>query len=242
MNPAFITYAHRGASTYCPENTAMSFYTGLYMGANGIETDVQLTKDGVPVLFHDDTLERVMGVEGRLADYTYRELCTFPIRHNGKVDYILTLDEFFKFFSKQEITFAIELKGADTEQAVADMIRKYDIAEKCIATSFQFAYLEKMKTLFPQLRLGFLALGGAIDDALLTKMQALSFYEICPKATDITPERVAYWHSLGFNVRAWGVSNEEIMRTVYNSGADGATVNFPDKMLAYIEDSVSAEE
>ena len=234
MNPTFITYAHRGASTYCPENTAMSFYTGLYMGANGIETDVQLTKDGVPVLFHDDTLNRVMGVDGRLEDYTYDQLRTFPICHNGKVDYILTLEEFFHFFSKQNITFAIELKGKNTEEAVSDMIRKYDITDKCIATSFQFSYLEKMHALFPELRLGYLALGGAIDDELLGKMKDLSFYEICPKATDLTPERVAYWHSLGFNVRAWGVSDEEIMRKVYQSGADGATVNFPDKMLDYI--------
>ena len=61
----FITYAHRGASEYCPENTLLSFYTGICMGANGIETDVQMTKDGVAVLFHDDTIERMMKKPGR---------------------------------------------------------------------------------------------------------------------------------------------------------------------------------
>ena len=66
----FINYAHRGASTYCPENTMLSFYTGVQMGANGIETDVQRTKDGILVLFHDDTITRVTGKEGSVADYT----------------------------------------------------------------------------------------------------------------------------------------------------------------------------
>ena len=51
-----INYAHRGASEYAPENTMSSFYLGLTMKANGIETDVQKTKDGKLVLFHDDTL------------------------------------------------------------------------------------------------------------------------------------------------------------------------------------------
>ena len=57
----FISYAHRGASEYYPENTMTAFEKALEMGANGIETDVQRTKDGKLVLFHDTTLERVTG-------------------------------------------------------------------------------------------------------------------------------------------------------------------------------------
>ena len=69
-----INYAHRGASEYAPENTLSSFYLGLMQGANGIETDVQRTKDGVLVLFHDNTLDRVSNVSGNLSEYTYEEL------------------------------------------------------------------------------------------------------------------------------------------------------------------------
>ena len=69
-----INYAHRGASEYAPENTLSSFYLGLLQGANGIETDVQKTKDGVLVLFHDDTIDRVSDGEGKLSDYTFEEL------------------------------------------------------------------------------------------------------------------------------------------------------------------------
>ena len=70
----FVNYAHRGASAYYPQNTMSAFYAGLGMNANGIETDVRKTKDGVLVLFHDDTLDRVCGVSGRIDDMLYDEL------------------------------------------------------------------------------------------------------------------------------------------------------------------------
>ena len=59
-----INYAHRGGSDYAPENTLSSFYLGLLQGANGIETDVQKTRDGVLILFHDSTLDRVTDHSG----------------------------------------------------------------------------------------------------------------------------------------------------------------------------------
>ena len=114
-----INYAHRGASEYAPENTLSSFYLGLLQGANGIETDVQKTKDGVLVLFHDDTLDRVSNKQGKLCDYTWNELKNIEIYGNcttGFYDRIVTLREFLERFSQYDINFAIELKGADVEE------------------------------------------------------------------------------------------------------------------------------
>ena len=82
----FVNYAHRGASEYLPENTLLSFYTGIFMGANGIETDIRKTKDGVLVLFHDNTLERVMGESGDVESLTLEELRAFNISKNGYTD------------------------------------------------------------------------------------------------------------------------------------------------------------
>ena len=234
MKRTFINYAHRGASEYCPENTLLSFYTGIYMGANGIETDVQLTKDGIPVLFHDDTIARMMGKEGAVADYTYEELRTFPMQTKGKTDYIVTLEQFLSCFGKMELTFAIELKKAGTEEKTAALIRKFGLVEKCVVTSFQFPYLEKMHAVMPEARLGFLAKRGGITPELLQKMVRMGFYEICPHAEEVTEENVALWHGMGLGVRAWGVANEQLMRQVADNGADGMTVNFPDRLTAYI--------
>ena len=58
--------------------------------------------------------------------------------------------------------------------------------------------------------------------------------EICPKGEEMTREMVDLLHGLGFNVRAWGISKDEIMRKVYDIGADGMTVNFPDRLVKYI--------
>jgi glycerophosphoryl diester phosphodiesterase len=71
---ACINYAHRGASTYAPENTLAAFYLGLEMGADGIETDIQRTSDGILVLFHDDNMMRICGLPKSISDYTYQEL------------------------------------------------------------------------------------------------------------------------------------------------------------------------
>ena len=92
----FINYAHRGASEYYPENTALSFRKGLEMGANGIETDVQKTKDGVVVLFHDDTLNRVTGKSGSIADYTYSELLEFDVVKGELKEKIISSGSAFK--------------------------------------------------------------------------------------------------------------------------------------------------
>ena len=86
-----INYAHRGASEYAPENTFSSFYLGLLQGANGIETDVHKTKDGVLVLFHDDTVDRVSDCSGKISDFTWEELKQLKIVDN----YLIGLEKTF---------------------------------------------------------------------------------------------------------------------------------------------------
>ena len=65
------------------------------------------------------------------------------------------------------------------------------------------------------------------------------FYEICPRNNLVTIENVNKWHNLGLNVRAWNISSEEVMKRVYDNGADGMTVNFPDKLLDYIASKIT---
>ena len=228
----FVNYAHRGAPAYCPENTFLSFYTGIFMGANGIETDVWLTKDGVPVLFHDDTLNRVCGVEGCITDYTFEELQNFNVTKGELSDKIPTLEDFLAHFSHRNITFAIELKGPGVEKATADLIRKYGIEKKTVVTSFNLDYIKNMKKYAPELRIGFLT--NTVDDELIEELLSIEADELCPIGTEITAENVDKWHRLGFNVRAWGIKDEELMRAVCEAGADGMTVNFPDKLTDYI--------
>ena len=224
----FVNYAHRGASEYAPENTLLAFYTGIYMGANGIETDVQMTKDGVLVLFHDDTILRLTGAPGSIRDYTLEQLRQFTFENKGLQDKIVVFEDFLQQFGWRELTFAIEIKQAGIESKVIDMIRKYGIQSKTIVTSFMLDSVRAAKAYAPEQKVGFLT--RPLSDALLAELKQIGAEQLCPEAPDVTAENVTRWHAEGFEVRAWGVHNEVLMRQVYAAGTEGMTVNFPDKL------------
>ena len=228
----FVNYAHRGASEYTPENTLLAFYTGMYMGANGIETDVQMTKDGVLVLFHDDTIMRLTGAEGSIQDYTLGQLRQFTFENNGLTDKIVVFEDFLQQFGWRDITFAIEIKQAGIESQVVDMIRKYNIQSKTIVTSFMLGSVRATKAYAPEQKVGLLT--KEVTEELLAELKTIGAEQLCPYAMDVTEETVARWHAQGFEVRAWGVKDEILMRQVYDAGAEGMTVNFPDKLTSYM--------
>lgn len=201
------------------------------MGANGIETDVQMTKDGVLVLFHDDTIMRLTGAEGSVCDYTLEELRQFTFEKDGQIDKIVVFEDFLKQFGWRDFTFAIEIKQAGIEPEIADMMRKYGVEGKSVVTSFKFDCIRKIKEYAPELHIGWLKKNVTDED--IEKLRAIGGEEICPEAQEITPEKVYKWHREGFNVRAWGVYNEELMRHAYDCMTDGMTVNFPDKLTEY---------
>ena len=229
---SFVNYAHRGASSYAPENTMSAFRLGLEMGANGIETDVQRTKDGILVLFHDDTLARVTGQPGSVKDYTYAQLQEFSVSVHGQSDRIPTLEEFLRAFGALELTFAIELKQPFTEADTIAMLDQYGMKDKVIITSFRLECLMRARACAPHYRMGYLT--QDINPLTLPVMEAIGIREICPAAPLVTPELVRELHGKGYSVRAWGVSNEDLMKAVYDAGADGMTVNFPDKLTEYM--------
>ena len=233
MKKQFINYAHRGASHYYPENTMLSFRHGLEMQANGIETDVQITKDGVLVLFHDDSLDRVTGKTGCVADYTYAELLTFDVHKDNLTAKIPTFEEFLLEFGKKDLTFAIELKVKGIEKQVADMIYKCGAQDKVIITSFIYDAILEMKNCAPDLRRGYLVF--QLDAKTREEIDNLDLYEICPNGKALSKEEVEEFHQKGYGVRAWNMTNEEIMAETVEKGVDGMTVNFPDKLTEYLK-------
>lgn len=232
MKKDFIVYAHRGASEYAPENTLQSFYLGVQMGANGIETDVQKTKDGVLILFHDDTLERVTGAKGKVCDYTFDQLANLLVKRGDKSDKIITLEEFLIKFGWKDLTFAIELKSSGVAKESIDLIKKYKVENKCIITSFNFQNLKEAFDYAPRLRIGYLV--QKIDSEVLEQIKEIKLTEICPCVDIIDKDFVKEWNDKGYDVRAWGIANENLMKYAYECGVCGMTVNFPDKLVEYI--------
>ena len=230
---AFVNYAHRGASEYLPENTMLAFYTGIYMGANGIETDVHRCKDGTLVLFNDDTLLRVTGEQGSVEDYTFQELQNFSVKKNGFTDKIVAFEDFLSHFAHRDITFAIELKGKGVEEDAARLLRKYDMVKKTVVTSFQLDYLRNFQAAAPEFATGYLTQDTRQET--LEMLRQMGVTEYCPEAASMTPELTQKCHEMGLRVRAWGVYDEKWMEHAIRCGAEGMTVNFPDKLTAYLQ-------
>ena len=229
-----INYAHRGASEYYPENTLRSFYAGLDMRADGIETDIQRTRDGVLVLHHDDTLARVPHASGAIKDYTYAELLEMDFgafmgeRFAG--ERIVTLDTFLTHFAHRGLTLALEIKQYGVEAESLAAVNAHRCRDEVIFTSFVWQSVEDMRKLDGEIRLGYLT--DEITPEILDKLSAHNIQQICPRVDLVTPQSMKLAQERGFSVRFWGIRNEEDMNRALTLGGDGMTCNFPDKLTA----------
>ncbi len=227
----FVNYAHRGASEYAPENTLISFELGLTMGANGIETDLQETKDGKIVMFHDRTIDDKSNGSGAIADYTYEELLQLDFggwkdpRFAGTP--ILLFEDFAKKFMSLELTFAIELKVCGIAQKALDIMKKYGNMDNVYVSSFQFEALEEMHAVDPTVKLTWL-IKDPINEENIAKLKAIGGTQISPRATLVDEGQIALAKAHGLGVRLWGVKDPDVMRKVYPLDTEGMTVNFPD--------------
>ena len=111
-----VLYAHRGLhdnETQAPENSLAAFQKAVDAGY-GIELDVQLSKDKIPVVFHDFTLKRICGVEGKVTDYTYEELQKFRLAQSNQ-----TIPEFSEVLrlvdGKVPLIVELKIEGLNTE-------------------------------------------------------------------------------------------------------------------------------
>ena len=233
----FVIYAHRGASEYYPENTMSSFLAGVEMGANGIETDVQISKDGVLMIFHDDTMKEKTGFEGAISDYTYAELCEARVKNAkySREDRLVTFEEFLRSFASLDLTLAIELKVRKIAAPVIEMLKKYGAYGKSVVTSFDYEALREAREYDSDIKLGWLYVHH--NEKTLEKLRAIKATQGCPKACEIKPEHLEELYSNGFECRAWGISDEKIMKSAVDMGVNaGMTVNFPDKLVKYMKE------
>ncbi|CDC78992.1 putative uncharacterized protein [Clostridium sp. CAG:465] len=235
----FVNYAHRGASAYSPENTMISFRKALQLGANGIELDLQRTKDEKIVIFHDKNIDKKSNGKGKISDYTYKELLDFDFGSWFDIKYkderIVLFENFAKEFLSKNLTFAIELKQEGIEKDVLDIIKKYATYDDIYITSFNFNALNNVRAIDSNIKLSWL-IEDRINIDNISKLLEINGIQICPNAEDVTIEDIKLANKSGVRVRLWGVSNEDIMRKAFNFNIDGMTVNFPDKLKELMEE------
>ena len=232
-----LVIAHRGASSYAPENTLAAFDLALAMGVRHLELDVHAACDGPIVVIHDDRVDRTTHGTGAVADKTLAELraldagAWFGEKFAG--ERIPTFEEVLQRY-KGRLHLHVEIKGhsAGLAQRTVDWIGRYAMKDQVAITSFQKIRLEEVRLCAPELPIGWLV--AEASDEIVEQARALGCTQLCPRADTVTAERVRCLHAEGFEVRAWGVKDEALMRQVVQAGADGMTVNFPDKLMAYL--------
>lgn len=236
--PAFMVIAHRGASSYAPENTLAAFDLALQMGVRHIELDVHSSSDGHIVVIHDDTVDRTTDGSGPVASHTLAGLRALDAGSwFGAIFVGQRLPTFAEVLEryKGRVHIHTEIKGhsAYLSQRTVDMIRQHGMAEQVTMTSFQKVRLEEIRAYAPALPTGWLV--GEVSDAIIAQARAIGLTQLCPRANTLTPELVRRLHAEGFVVRAWGVTTEALMQQVVQAGADGMTVNFPDTLMTYLQ-------
>ena len=228
-------WAHRGASGYAPENTLEAFRMAIEMGADGVELDVQFTKDRQLVVIHDETIDRVSNGHGRVADYTLEELKRFTF-NKTHLEYencrIPTLEEVLTLMKPTGVTVNIELKTGvnfydGIEDSVLRLVDRLQMQEQVIYSSFNHYSIIKVKELCPDAHVGFLYCDGTPHMAEYAKKnhaEALhpSIYNM--QYIDLIPD----CKEMGIDLHVWTVNDRSDMERMVKLGADAIITNYPD--------------
>ena len=231
---AFGLQAHRGLSNRYPENTVLAFReAGKVPCYFGMETDVQMTKDGVLVCMHDYTIDRTTNGTGKVSDYTWKELRKFWIDGgtgwNDKYTHKLripTFKEYLKVCKKANLVPYVELKLLTPEgiKKTIEMLHDMGFEGKYVLTSFKWSYLKEAAK-YSNAPLEFMH--KRYTPEVVDKLKGVKNAVVRPMARRTTKELVDYCHSLGFIVECYGLPmrDAEYVDKLRSWGVKGGTTN-----------------
>ena len=161
---------HRGGAAGYPENTLAAFKKTVELGADGVEFDVQLTKDGEIVVIHDELIDRTISGSGLVKDYTLQELRQMSAGEffspEFKGEKLPTLAEVLEVVQNLEV-INIELKNylpyPGLEEKVLKLVDQFKIREQIIISSFNHHSLQQVKKLQPKIKTGALLMSKMIN-------------------------------------------------------------------------------
>ena len=230
MNGLFL-YAHRGASATTPENTLAAFRDALAAGADGVELDVQLSADGVPMVIHDDTLERTTSGSGPVAGHPAARLRALDAGAWFSPDFagepLPTLAETLQLLAGR-LRINLEVKDRQAGTAVLDLLRDFPAAE-VVVSSFDHALLATLRSHAPELPLAVLQAGGDWHRAL-ARAQALNACAFHTQAELVSRPLLAACHRVPLPVFAWTVDDPRQARDLARIGVAGVFTNDPARL------------
>lgn len=248
MNNACRRVAHRGGSLLAPENTLAAFRHALTLPIDGIEFDVQISRDGVAIVFHDNTIDRLTDGKGNILDLDWPSLRTLNVATHfaggwSQPEYISTLEEVLTFL-KGRTEIYIELKASHYNgrygryphiaETTVNTLQKLDMLDQVLIISFDWQLLGEVKALEPTL-----PTGGIVArewwythlhpmETVCEQFKALGCSWINMDYRLCSPEVIAYMHKYGLKVGVWTVNTLEELQSLAVAGVDSLTTDRPD--------------
>ncbi|WP_377888615.1 glycerophosphodiester phosphodiesterase [Alkalihalobacillus sp. R86527] len=245
-----IIFAHRGASKQCPENTMSAFKRAVELGAEGIELDIQLSSDQIPVVIHDRTLKRTASGRGIVTETTFSDLRKHDagswFSPSFKGEMIPSLEEVLTWANQySNLWLNIELKYySDTNKILVEksipLIKKHRSEKNTVISSFEHNRLVDVHKLWSK-----------VETAPIYKASLHEPWDYAKnfKAKAIHPQYKTVNRSLtktaqlhGINVRPYTVNDERLIKQFIEWNADGIITDVPDLALKIMKNEHIPQE
>ncbi|MFD1360626.1 glycerophosphodiester phosphodiesterase [Lentibacillus salinarum] len=233
-------FAHRGTSKYAPENTMAAFHLAYQQGSDGIETDVHLTKDHIPVLMHDERVNRTTNGSGYIKDFTFEQLqqldagAWFASEFAGSQ--IVPLDEFLEWIQDKPLYLNIELKNNKIdynhlEMIVYNRVSHYHLLHRTTLSTFNPTSLRRLKHL--NRNVGVALLLSKRYKKLVPMAKDLGANAIHIKFRLLNQLLVDKCHQENMAVRVYTVNKPGQMQRCFAMGSDGIFTDVPKVAVHY---------
>jgi glycerophosphoryl diester phosphodiesterase len=241
-----LVTSHAACKGHAPENTLAGIEAALRLGADAIEIDVHCTSDGVPVLLHDETVDRTTDGSGNVHEMTLEQVRALdagarqfvPQFQGERVPLLADVID----LTKGRALLQIEIKQEGIEERVIDAVRDGDAIASCESHSFFPGVVKRMRELEPRMAAALLSGGERVVEwdeffsfALSLGAQGVSVY-----GTWATPERVRQGQLRSLTFMVWTVDQERHIRRVIAAGVDSICTNFPDVVRRELDAVVGA--
>jgi len=236
-----MVYAHRGGAKLRPENTLLAFDHGLSLGADGLEFDVHLSRDGVVVIHHDTTLDRTTNGRGPLAALSADELgrldagCNFE-DYRGRTGGVPRLDDVLRRYPSLPLIIELKVNVPELAHRTIDAIRAADAVDRVALGSFGTRVLRAARAYEPAIRTG-----SSREETRLAlyrswvrwpvrrpPYQEYQVPEVSGSTRVVSPRFVRYAHETGLRVKVWTVDDADDMKRLLSWGVDAIISDRPD--------------
>ncbi len=242
-------FAHRGFSGRYPENTMLAFRKAIEAGCDGIELDVQMTRDGHLVVIHDESVDRTCNGNGFVGELKLSELRKFDAygAFPGQfgINRIPTLREYFDLVRCKNTLTNIELKNTicsypGLEEKVIETVREYQMPSRVLFSSFNHCSMIKCKQLAPEIKVAFLVSSPLEEPGRYTASRKGSFLNA--HYSFLTEETIRDLNCHGVGVQAWTVNDENEMARLAKTGIYAVITNYPDRMKTVLDTLKSGKD